>query len=144
MASGRQNNPGWTSDSLIDEILDKVKTIAVVGISDKASRPSAGVAMTLLNAGYEVCGVNPKLTAAMGINCYPDLKSIPKKIDLVDVFRRPEAIDPIVDAVIDLKIPYLWMQLGVINPDAAHRVADAGIKVIMDRCMAVELSVRGR
>jgi len=144
MISGRQDNSEWADRALIDEILEKVKSIAVVGLSNKSWRPSARVTAALIRAGYKVIGVNPALTEINGIKVYPDLKSIPHQFDLVDVFRRPDAIDPIIDAVIALKVPYLWLQEGVIDEYAAQRARNAGIKVIMDRCITKELYARSR
>jgi predicted CoA-binding protein len=129
-------------DEIIDVILGKARTIAVVGLSDNPSRPSNSVARTLITSGYRVIGVNPNVDEVLGSASFPSLAMIPEKLDLVDVFRRSDAIDPIVDEVIHLNIPYLWLQEGVINEAAAARARQAGIKVVMDRCIAKELNKR--
>ncbi len=128
----------------IQSILD-FKTIAVVGISDDPSRPSNYVAKFLEEHGYRVIPVNPNLTEWNGKKCYPDLLSIPEKVDVVDIFRRPEAVPPIVDEAIAIKAKAVWMQLGIINEGAAAKAREAGIEVIMDRCMKIEYtSLRGQ
>ncbi len=129
-------------EMLIDEILAKARTIAVVGISSKPERPSNGVARVLMNSGFNVIGVNPAMTEVLGSACYPTLNEVPEKIDLVDVFRKPDEVGPIVDAVIELGIPYLWFQEGVINEFEAERARSEGVKVVMDRCIAKELPKR--
>lgn len=117
-------------------ILHQTKTIAVVGISDKPERSSYGVAEYLMQH-YTVIPVNPNLKEWKGMPCYPHLTAIPSKVDLVDIFRRSEEVMPIVEEAIALHIPALWMQLGVINEEAARKAQVAGIKVIMDSCLAV-------
>lgn len=115
------------------------KTIAVVGISDDPERPSYFVSKFLEGQGYEIIPVNPNLTEWEGKKCYPDLFSIPVKVDVVDIFRRPEAVPPIVDEAIAAKVKAVWMQEGIVNEEAAARARDAGIEVVMDRCMKTEL-----
>ena len=121
----------------IKSILD-YKTIAVVGISDNPERPSNSVAKFLEAHGYDIIPVNPNLTEWEGRKCYPDLLSIPVKVDVVDIFRRPEAVPPIVDEAIAIKAKAVWMQLGIINEEAAEKARKAGIEVVMDRCMKIE------
>jgi uncharacterized protein len=121
----------------IESILD-YKTIAVVGISDDPERPSNFVARFLKEHGYKIIPVNPKLTEWEGEKCYPDLVSIPEKVDIVDIFRRSEAIPPIVDEAIAIKAKVVWMQEGIINEEAAAKAQKAGIEVVMDRCMKKE------
>jgi len=133
----------WSDPRLIREILTEVRSIAVVGISDHPSRPSFGVARYLIEHGYRVVGVNPKLEDVLGDICYPTLSSIPEPIDLVDVFRQPDAVNGIVDEVIKLHIPYLWLQEGVVQVEAAKRAQEAGVKVIMDHCIMKEHSRLG-
>ena len=121
----------------IETILN-YKNIAVVGISDDPERPSHYVAGFLADHGYNIIPVNPKLTEWEGQKCYPDLLSIHVKVDVVDIFRRPEAVPPIVDEAIKIKAKAVWMQEGIVNEEAAAKARDAGIEVIMDRCMKTE------
>jgi predicted CoA-binding protein len=121
----------------IENILN-FKTIAVVGISDDPERPSHFVASFLESHGYNIIPVNPKLTKWEGEKCYPDLLSIPEKVDVVDIFRRSEAVPPIVDEAIKIKAKAVWMQEGIVNEEAAAKARDAGIEVVMDRCMKKE------
>ncbi|MFH1322409.1 MAG: CoA-binding protein, partial [Methanobacteriota archaeon] len=121
----------------IEEIFD-LKTISVVGISDNPERPSNFVAKFLEERGYSIIPVNPNLTEWDGKKCYPDLLSIPVKVDVVDIFRRPEAIPTIVDEAIAIKAKVVWMQEGIVNEEAAAKARDAGIEVVMDRCMKIE------
>lgn len=121
-----------------------LKTVAVVGISDDPERPSHFVASFLESHGYKIIPVNPKLTEWEGEKCYPDLLSIPEKVDVVDIFRRSEAVPPIVDEAIKIKAKVVWMQEGIVNEEAAAKARDAGIEVVMDRCMKKEyLRLRG-
>ena len=121
----------------IHNILD-FKTIAVVGISDNPERPSNFVAKFLEEHGYKIIPVNPTLTEWEGKKCYPDLLSIPVKVDVVDIFRRPEAVPPIVDEAIAIKAKVVWMQEGIVNEEAAAKARAAGIEVVMDKCMKKE------
>ncbi len=114
------------------------KTIAVVGISDNPERPSNFVAKFLEAHGYDIIPVNPNLTEWEGKKCYPDLLSIPVKVDVVDIFRRSEAVPPIVDEAISIKAKAVWMQEGIMNEEAAAKAREAGIDVVMDRCMKKE------
>ncbi len=121
----------------IHTILD-LKTIAVVGISDNPEKPSNFVAKFLEERGYKIIPVNPNLTEWEGKKCYPDLLSIPEKVDVVDIFRRPEAVPPIVDEAIAIKARVVWMQEGIVNEAAAAKAREAGLEVVMDRCMKKE------
>lgn len=114
------------------------KTVAVVGISDNPERPSHFVAKFLEDKGYRVIPVNPNLKEWEGRICYPDLLSIHEKVDVVDIFRRPEAVPPIVDEAIRIKAKVVWMQEGIVNEEAAAKARDAGLEVVMDRCMKKE------
>jgi len=125
----------------LQDIFD-LKTIAVVGISDNPERPSNFVAKFLEERGYTIIPVNPNLTEWNGKKCYPDLLSIPIKVDVVDIFRRPEAIPPIVDEAIAIKAKVVWMQEGIVNEEAAAKARDAGIEVVMDRCMKKDLKMK--
>ena len=126
----------------IYELLSRIKTIAVVGLSDGPLRPSHGVSAYMQSQGYRIIPVNPRITESLGENSYPSLLDVPDKIDLVDVFRRPEFVDEIVDQAIRLKIPAIWMQEGVINERAAERARRAGMFVVMDRCVLKEHRAR--
>ena len=121
----------------IEDIL-KYKTIAVVGISDDPERPSHFVASFLDAHGYNIIPVNPKLTEWEGKKCYPDLRSIHVPVDIVDIFRRSEAVPPIVDEAIAIQAKVVWMQEGIINEEAGAKAREAGIEVVMDRCMKKE------
>lgn len=119
----------------IRELLGRVRTIAVVGLSDSPSRPSHGVARALQGFGYRILPVNPHVRQVLGEPAYPDLYALPGPVDLVDVFRAPEHVAGIVDACIHLELPALWLQDGVIDTAAAARAGDAGLTVVMDRCL---------
>lgn len=128
------------------ELLARAKTIAVVGLSESPLRPSHGVSAYMQSAGYKIIPVNPQIAEALGEKAYPSLLEIPaavaKTIDLVDVFRRSEYVDEIVEQAIQLKIPAIWMQEGVINERAAEKARKAGMFVVMDRCVLKEHRVR--
>ena len=132
------------SSAEIDALLRSARTIAIVGLSADPARPSYEVAETLLEYGYRVIPVNPALRAWKGIPASADLEAAQRtlepgeRIDIVDVFRRPEHVAQIVSDCIRLKLPALWLQLGVVDEAAARRAADAGIRVVMDRCIKVE------
>jgi predicted CoA-binding protein len=119
----------------IRELLEQVKTIAVVGLSPKAKRPSYQVAKSLQGFGYTIIPVRPAVDEVLGERAYADLYALPVKPDLVDVFRAPEHVGPIVDACIELGIGAIWLQDGVVNEAAAQKAAAAGITVVMDRCI---------
>ena len=121
----------------IETILD-FRNIAVVGISDDPDRPSHFVSRFMQDHGYNVIPVNPKFSEWEGIKCYPDLLSVPEKVDVVDIFRRSEAVPPIVDEAIKIKAKAVWMQEGIINEDAASKARKAGIEVVMDKCLKTE------
>jgi uncharacterized protein len=121
--------------SQISELLLSVRTIAVVGLSGKRYRPSYGVAEYLQRAGYRIIPVNPEETEVLGEKSYPDLDSVPEPVDLVDIFRRSEFVPEIVEAAIRKGAKAVWMQEGVIHPEAARRAEEAGLIVVMDRCM---------
>jgi hypothetical protein len=122
------------------ELLRRAKIIAVVGLSDDASRPSYGVAAYLQSRGYRVVPVHPVLKEVLGEKAYPSLTEAAKneKIDIVDVFRRPEAVPAIVDDVLALGIPALWLQETVVHADAARKAQEAGVLVVMDKCILKE------
>lgn len=117
---------------LVEQQLSESKVIAVVGLSPKPERDSHRVAKYLQSVGYCIIPVNPMAEEVLGEKSYPDLKSVPEKIDMVDVFRRSELVDPVVDEAVEVGAKYVWMQDGVVNEEAAERARSAGIPVIMD------------
>ena len=119
----------------ISEILRVCRTIAVVGLSAKRYRPSYGVAEYLQRAGYRIIPVNPHETQVLGEKCYPDVDSVPEPIDIVDIFRRSEFVPEVVGAAIRKGAKVVWMQEGVIHEEAARRAQEAGLEVVMDRCI---------
>lgn len=129
-----------------DQLL-AMHTIAVVGLSKDPSKPSHDVAQYLQANGYKVIPINPTVTEVLGEKCYPSLLSLPddlkRQIDVVDIFRRSEDVAPIVDEAIKLHQTYehpkgIWMQLGIVNEASAQKAKDAGLQVVMDRCMKIE------
>lgn len=127
-----------TQETDIKRILDESHTIAVVGLSNKPERPSFDVACYLKDHGYRIIPVNPKLSEVLGEKAYPDLLSIPGEIDVVDIFRRSEDVGPVVDDAIKKGAKVVWMQLGIINEEAAEKARAAGLDVVMDRCIKIE------
>jgi len=119
----------------IRALLGRVRSIAVVGLSPKPDRPSYKVAAALQGFGYRIIPVRPMAKEILGEPVYPDLASVPDKIDLVDVFRAPEQVDEVIDACIALRVPAVWLQDGVVNEAAAQRARAAGLTVVMDRCV---------
>lgn len=122
----------------IKDILQKASTIAVVGLSPKEARPSNMVAKYLINAGYSVIPVNPGHSSLLGMKCYPDLLSIGQQIDIVDIFRRAEDVQPIVEQAIEIGASTIWMQQKIINEKAAEIARKNNLKVIMDRCIKID------
>jgi predicted CoA-binding protein len=129
---------GERAMSSIDDILKNSRTIAVVGASGNPKRDSHRIFKYLLEAGYTVLPVNPGETEVLGRKAYPDLKSVPVKVDLVDIFRRPEAVPGIVDEAIAIGAKAVWMQLGIRHAAAARKAKQAGLQVVQDRCIYVE------
>jgi len=128
----------------IADLLHRAKTIAVVGLSDNPMRPSYGVSAYMQKQGYKIIPVNPQVTSVLGEKSYPSLLEIPEKIDVVNIFRRPEFVDEIVEQAIQLKITAVWMQEQVIKESAAKKARKAGIFVVMDRCILKEHRARFR
>ena len=126
------------SPETIRRILDECRTIAVVGLSSDPSRPSNSVSGYMRRQGYRVIPVNPNETSVFGEKSYPDLFAVPEKIDLVDVFRRPDEAGKAVDEAIAVGAKAVWLQEGVIDSAAAQRAEDAGLMVVMDRCWLKE------
>jgi hypothetical protein len=129
-------------DDSITRILASAKTIAVVGLSGKPYRSSFGVSETLQSSGYRIFPVNPKEIEVLGEKCYAPLEDIPERIDIVDIFRRPEFVPEIVDAAIRIGARAIWMQEGVEDEPSAERARRAGLFVIMDNCIAKEIYKR--
>jgi predicted CoA-binding protein len=119
-------------------VLQDNRVIAVVGLSPNWNRPSYFAAKYMLEHGYTVIPVNPGATEILGQKCYPDLAAIPVRVDLVDVFRKPEDAGPIADEAIRIGAKCLWLQLGVIHREAAGKAVAAGLDVVMDRCVKIE------
>jgi predicted CoA-binding protein len=129
------------SDPVAD-LLRRYRTIAVVGLSNKPLRPSHGVSAYMQTQGYRIIPVNPEIHGSLGEKAYPSLLEVPGTIDIVNVFRRPEFVEEVVDQAIRLKVPVIWMQEGVVNEKAAQKARQAGIFVIMDRCILKEHRAR--
>ena len=121
-----------------EEILSSSRLVAVVGLSPNPDRPSHSVASYLKKNGYKIIPVNPQEKEILGEVCYPDLSSIPEQVDVVDIFRRSEEVPAIVEEAIKIGAKAVWMQEGVINEVAANRAKEAGLSVVMDRCMLKE------
>ena len=137
MASLPQSDP-------ITDLLQRSKTIAVVGLSSNPLRPSHGVSAYMQSHGYRIIPVNPNITECLGEKAYSSLLDVPEKIDIVDVFRRSEFVDEVVDQAIQLRVPAIWMQEDVVNETAAAKARQAGIFVVMDRCILKEHRARFR
>jgi hypothetical protein len=130
-----------TSDSQILDILQQVRTIALVGASEETSRPSHEVMHYLQRQGYRVIPVNPRLAGQqlLGETVYADLESLPVAVDMADLFLAVQRTDAVIDQAIVMGIPVVWLQIGVINHQGAERARQAGIKVVMDRCPKIEI-----
>ena len=124
-------------------LLKRVKTIAVVGLSPNPARPSFGVSRSMQGFGYTIIPVHPAAKEILGVRAYSTLSDVPVPIDLVNVFRRPEHLDGVVDECLKLKIKNLWIQEDIVNEPAALRAVAGGITVVMDRCTAIEVRRTG-
>jgi len=124
-----------TDDRELKQILTSVKTVASVGVSSNEEKPSYWIFLYLLDHGYHMIPVNPTATQIHGQKVHPDLASISEKVDVVQVFRKPEDVLPVVDDAIRIGAKVVWMQEGVINEEAARKAEAAGLKVVMNRCM---------
>jgi len=131
------------SDSIRD-LLQRSKTIAVVGLSDSPMRPSYGVSAYMQSQGYKIIPVNPTIRESLGERSYASLADVPEKIDIVNIFRRSQYVEEIVDQAIQLKVPAVWMQEEVIHRKAAEKAKKAGIFVAMDLCILKEHRARFR
>jgi uncharacterized protein len=126
----------------ITDLLKRSHTIAVVGLSDSPLRPSHGVSAYMQTHGYRIIPVNPQIRGSLGEKAYPSLLDVKEKIDIVNIFRRPARVEEVVDQAIQLKVPVIWMQEGVVNEKAAQKARQAGIFVIMDTCILKEHRAR--
>ncbi len=126
----------------IADLLRRCKIIAVVGLSDSPLRPSFGVSAYMQSQGYRIIPVNPHIEEALGERSYASLLQVPEKVDIVNVFRRPEFVEEVIDEAIQLKVPAIWMQEDVVNEGAAEKARKAGIFVVMDRCILKEHRAR--
>jgi uncharacterized protein len=126
------------NDSELKQLLHNTRTIAIVGLSEKPDRPSHHVAAYLQSAGYRVIPVNPSVLSILGERCYSTLRDIPEPVDMVDVFRRSDAVPPIAHEAIAIGAKSLWLQEGVIHEQAAEEARAAGLQVVMDRCILKE------
>jgi uncharacterized protein len=122
----------------IEEIFKSCKTVAVVGLSNDESRPSYRIARYLQGCGFKVIPVNPNVQEVLGEKAYPSLRDVPEKIDIVDVFRRSEDVPPIAEDAIAIGAKCLWLQEGIVNKQAAKKAEEAGLDVVMDRCIMME------
>ena len=130
---------GAAVEETIERVLARSRVIAVVGLSGNEQRPSNSVARYLQSVGYRIVPVNPTLDGpVLGEQPYPSLDEVPGRVDLVDIFRRSEDVTPIVEAAIRIGAPAVWMQLGIVNEEAASLARAAGLVVVMDRCTAIE------
>jgi len=127
----------------IAEILKKCKTIAVVGLSSNPTRPCHEVTEYMQRAGYRIIPVNPNETEVLGEKSYARLEDVPGKIDVVNIFRRPEEVPPVVESAIRIGAPVVWMQLGIENEEAAEKAHAAGLAVVEDACILIEHRKRG-
>jgi hypothetical protein len=128
----------------VTDVLKRAKTIAVVGLSDDPLRASHGVSAYMQDHGYRIIPVNPQIESCLGEKAYASLLEVPEKIDIVNIFRRPEFVEEVVDQTIQLKVPAIWMQEGVIQERAAEKARKAGIFVVMDLCILKEHRARFR
>lgn len=124
----------------IKEILEQTKVIAVVGLSEKTDRPSYHVSAFMQSQGYRIIPVNPKASEILGEKVYASLEDIPEPVDMVNIFRKPEDVPPVVDAAIRIKAKSVWMQEGIEHPEAAEKARGAGLDVVMNRCLFKEFN----
>ncbi len=127
-----------TDINTLRRILKQTRTLAIVGLSANWYRPSFFAAKYMQEHGYRIIPVNPAYGEVLGEKCYPSLKEIPEQIDMVDCFRKSEDIEPIAKQAIEIGAKVLWMQLGVMNENAARMARDAGLEVVQDRCVKIE------
>ena len=125
------------NDQMMKDILLSAKTIASVGLSSNQQKESYWIVSYLKDQGYRVIPVNPTADEILGEKSYPDLESVPEKIDVVQVFRKPEDVMPVVESAIKVGAKVVWMQEGIVNEEAAQKAREAGLQVVMDACMRV-------
>lgn len=125
------------NDQMMRDILLSAKTIASVGLSSNSQKESYWIVSYLKDQGYRVIPVNPTADEILGEKSYPDLESVPEKIDVVQVFRKPEDVPPVVDSAIKVGAKVIWMQEGIVHEEAAQKARQAGLQVVMDACMRV-------
>ena len=128
----------WQDETVMREIVQKYRTIALVGISANSQRPSYFVGAYLKHHGLDIIPVNPGQKEILGVPCYPSLEAIPRSVDVVDVFRRADQVMPIVDSAIAIQAKAIWFQFEVINIDAGELAEKNGLQVVMDRCLKIE------
>lgn len=133
-----------TQEDPISSLLQRAKTIAVVGLSNDPMRPSYGVSAYMQSHGYRIIPVNPQIESCLGEKSYASLTDVPEKIDIVNIFRRPEFVEEVVDQAIQLKVPAIWMQEDVIHEKAAEKARRHGIFVVMNRCILKDHRARFR
>lgn len=125
------------NDQMMKEILLSAKTIASVGLSSNPEKESFWIVKYLQDQGYRIIPVNPTADEILGEKAYPDLESVPEKIDVVQVFRKPEDVPSVVDSAIKVGAKAVWMQEGIVHKEAAQKAREAGLQVVMDACMRV-------
>jgi predicted CoA-binding protein len=143
----RVRNKGMSSLPQTDpvtELLKRAKTIAVVGLSDNPMRVSHGVSAYMQSQGYRIIPVNPQIESSLGEQAYASLLEVPEKIDIVNIFRRPQFVEEVIDQALKLKVPAIWMQEDVVHEKAAEKARKAGIFVMMDSCILKEHRLRFR
>ncbi len=128
------------TDADITDLLKTAKTIAVVGLSSDPMRPSFGVSRFLQRQGYRIIPVNPNETEVLGERAYASVRDIPDQVDIVDIFRRPARVPEVIDQALEKGIRHIWMQEGVVNEEAAKKAEQAGMSVVMDRCILKEMA----
>ncbi len=126
------------TDEKIRDLIESSKRIAIVGLSNKPERDSYKVAEYLLKNGFEIIPVNPTVDEVLGVKAVATLKDIEGRVDMVDVFRRPDQVMPITEETIKIGAKSIWFQLGVVNEEAANYASENGLEVVMDRCIKIE------
>lgn len=128
----------WQNPETIRRVVTGARSVAVVGASPDPGRPSHGVARYLQSVGLRIFPINPAISTLFGLTVYPSLADLPERVDIVDIFRRPEYVTDVAEAAVAIGAGALWLQLGVLNAEAAQLAEDGGLDVVMDRCLAVE------
>jgi predicted CoA-binding protein len=136
--SSSSNTTGNPTDAELRDLLRRYRRIAVVGLSDRPDRPSYGVAEYLKHAGYDITPVNPTIDETLGLKAVGSLHDVPPPVEIVDVFRRAADVPPVVEDAIAVGAKVVWLQLGIVNEEAATRAREAGLVVVQDRCLKVE------